>query len=176
MKRGILEVLLVHAQGITRTNLVGTPAYYVITQCGNKVHKSKVSSGIDEATRWNEKFRFEFPLLDWKHLTHLKLRIMDKEFFADGGFVGETIIYLGGIIAEGIDKGHLEVEPAPYNVVLEDDSYRGEIKIGLKFITNKEADTETRACVRPVDVPKKSFFKSIINLFKSSWLRLCRGS
>jgi hypothetical protein len=26
--------------------------------------------------------------------------------------------------------------PAPYNVLLEDDTYKGEIKIGLKFIAN----------------------------------------
>lgn len=43
-------------------------------------------------------------------------------------------IYLGGIITEGTEKGYIEVKPAPYNVVLEDDTYRGEIKIGLKFI------------------------------------------
>lgn len=37
---------------------------------------------------------------------------------------------------EGNDKGFLEVRPTPYNVVLEDDTYEGEIKIGLKFFPN----------------------------------------
>lgn len=40
------------------------------------------------------------------------------------------------MIADGIDEGILEVKPVPYNVVLEDDTYKGEIKVGLKFITN----------------------------------------
>ena len=37
---------------------------------------------------------------------------------------------------EGYNKGFLEIRPTPYNVVLEDDTYKGEIKIGLKFIPN----------------------------------------
>lgn len=45
-------------------------------------------------------------------------------------------IHLGGIITEGSDSGFLEVKPAPYNVVLEDDTYKGQIKIGFKFIAN----------------------------------------
>ena len=45
-------------------------------------------------------------------------------------------IHLGGIITEGSDRAFLEVKPAPYNVVLEDDTYRGQIKIGFKFIAN----------------------------------------
>jgi hypothetical protein len=45
-------------------------------------------------------------------------------------------IHLGGIITEGNDSGFLEVKPAPYNVVLEDDTYKGQIRIGFKFIAN----------------------------------------
>ncbi|XP_050249153.1 elicitor-responsive protein 3 [Quercus robur] len=136
MEGGILEIILVNAEGITHTNLVGTPAYYVIIECGTHVHRSKVSSGEDDKAWWNEKFTFERPLSDWKRLTHLKFKIMNTEFLSDGGFVGETIIHLGGIITEGSDRAFLEVKPAPYNVVLEDDTYRGQIKIGFKFIAN----------------------------------------
>ncbi|GKV53849.1 hypothetical protein SLEP1_g60362, partial [Rubroshorea leprosula] len=58
--------------------------------------------------------------------------------FSNGGFVGETIIHLGGIISEGNYRGFIEVKPAPYNVVLEDDTYKGQIKIGFKFIPHNE--------------------------------------
>lgn len=44
-------------------------------------------------------------------------------------------IHLGGIITEGLDKGFMELRPAHYNVVLEDDTYKGQIKIGFRFIT-----------------------------------------
>ncbi|BBN70300.1 Calcium-dependent lipid-binding family protein [Prunus dulcis] len=101
-------------------------SYYVIIECGTREYRSKESS-------------------NWKNLTHLKFRIMDTELFTDAGFVGETIVHLGGIITEGKDRGFIELKPAPYNVVLEDDTYKGEIKIGFRFITNKEAHViETR--------------------------------
>ncbi|KAJ6679678.1 C2 DOMAIN-CONTAINING [Salix purpurea] len=122
----------------------------------------------DEKTWWNEKFRFDFPLTDWKQLTHLKFRIMDQELFTDGGFVGETIIYLGGIIDEGINRGVLEMMPAPYNVVLEDDTYKGEIKIGLRFTANTEVLPE-RTFLAQVDEPRQLTCRSIINLWKFSW-------
>ncbi|XP_068314925.1 elicitor-responsive protein 3 [Pyrus communis] len=136
MKGGTLEVLLVDAEDIRHTNLLGRPSYYVIIKCGNQEYRSKQSSDEDERVSWNEKFTFEFPLSNWKKLTHLKLRIMDTELFTDAGFVGETIIHLGGIVTEGKDRGFIELKPAPYNVVLEDDTYKGEIKIGFRFTAN----------------------------------------
>lgn len=45
-------------------------------------------------------------------------------------------IYLKGIIVEGNYRGLIELNPDPFNVVLEDDTYKGQIKIGLKFIPN----------------------------------------
>ncbi|RQO99907.1 hypothetical protein POPTR_014G084100v4 [Populus trichocarpa] len=137
MKRGILEVLLVHAKGMKHTNLIGPPVYHVIIQCGSHVHKSKASSGKDEKTWWNEKFR----------------------------------IYLGGIIDEGINRGILEMMPAPYNVLLEDDTYKGEIKIGLKFIANTEVLPE-RTFLAQVNEPRQLICRSIINLWKFSWWKL----
>ncbi|XP_038680777.1 elicitor-responsive protein 3 [Tripterygium wilfordii] len=172
---GILELLLVNAEGIRHTNIVGTPTYYVIIECGDQLHRSKLSSGEDGKAWWNEKFRFEFSISDWKSLTHLKLKIMDQELFSsDKGFVGETIIHIGGIITEGSDTQLLEVKPAPYNVVLEDDTYRGELKIGFKFITYKEEHLQTtrECCAANVNEPRKSVCRSIlINVCKFSWRR-----
>ncbi|KAK4848408.1 hypothetical protein QYF36_012625 [Acer negundo] len=112
----------------------GTPTYYVIVQCGNQMHRSKVSSVKDDKVWWNEKFSFEYPVSDWKKLTHIKFRIMDLEFLTDGGFVGQTIFHLGGIITEGSDRGLIEVQPAPFNVVLEDDTYKERSANGVERI------------------------------------------
>jgi len=49
-------------------------------------------------------------------------------------------INIGGIITEGTNQGYIETLPAAYNVVLEDDSYKGQIKIGFKFIANVSLD------------------------------------
>jgi hypothetical protein len=45
-------------------------------------------------------------------------------------------VYVGEIIREGSEREFLQMKPAPYNIVLEDGTYRGELKLGLKFITN----------------------------------------
>lgn len=37
---------------------------------------------------------------------------------------------------EGNYKGLIELKPAPFNVVLEDDTYKGQIMVGLKLIPN----------------------------------------
>ncbi|KAK7292673.1 hypothetical protein RJT34_15524 [Clitoria ternatea] len=138
MKSAILEVLLVNAKGIARTNIVGTPSYYVIIECGTQAQRSKISSGKHEKPWWNEIFVFDVSPFDCKNSTHLKCRIMDTELFTNSGFVGEARIYLGGIISEGTEQGYIEIKPTAYNVVLEDDTYKGQIKIGFKFIANKE--------------------------------------
>lgn len=50
-----------------------------------------VKAGDHDKALWNQKFVFDFPMSQWKKLTHIKFRIMDKELFKDGGFVGETM-------------------------------------------------------------------------------------
>ncbi|KAF4386707.1 hypothetical protein F8388_006662 [Cannabis sativa] len=170
MEGGILEVLLVNAEGIRHTNLVGRPDYYVFIECGEHLYRSKISSGENEKAWWNEKFTFEFPMCDWKNLTHLKFTIMNRQLFSDGQFVGETIIHLGGIITEGCDRGFLEVKPAPYNVVLEDDTYRGQLKIGLKFISNKDVTERTpEQITEEHKKPKPTECGRIVHLWRTLW-------
>ncbi|XVF33329.1 hypothetical protein REPUB_Repub17cG0159000 [Reevesia pubescens] len=171
MKEGILEVLVVNAEDIRHTNLIGTPAYYVILQCGTQEYRSKISSGKHEKVLWNQKFKFDFPESEWENSTHITFKIMDKEFFRDNGFVGETIIHLGGIITEGTDRGFIEVRPAPYNVMLEDDTYKGQIKIGFKFIAQKEVPKEMQEFSLQPNEPRRSFCSSIRNLWKFPWWR-----
>lgn len=40
---------------------------------------------------WNGKFLFAFPAAEWEHINHLKLKIIEAEYFTDGRFVGETM-------------------------------------------------------------------------------------
>ncbi|CAN1308835.1 Elicitor-responsive protein 1, partial [Linum perenne] len=122
-----------------------TPYYYVIIECANQHRISKLSIGEHHKTSWNQKFRFELPLIDWKRMTHLKLTIMDTEHLKNGDCIGETIIYLGGIVAEGKNRGIVEMKPSPYNVVLEDGTFKGQVKIGIKFtISNEEEEEEEK--------------------------------
>jgi hypothetical protein len=56
-------------------------------------------------------------------------------------------VYVGEIIREGSEREFLQMKPAPYNIVLEDGTYRGELKLGLKFITNVK---ETKPANTPI--------------------------
>ncbi|KAL3622112.1 hypothetical protein CASFOL_033523 [Castilleja foliolosa] len=136
MKGAILEVLLVCAEGLDHTRILGHPGYHVIVECGTQFCRSKTSSGRLDKIYWNEKFVFEFPASELETLNHLKLKIVNDKFFTDGKFVGETLIFIKEIIVEGNRIGLIELNPAPYNVVLEDDTYKGQITIGLKFTPN----------------------------------------
>lgn len=46
-------------------------------------------------------------------------------------------VHIGGIVHEAKTRGGvLEVKPTLYNMVLENDTYRGEIRLGMKFMAN----------------------------------------
>ncbi|XP_049937168.1 elicitor-responsive protein 1-like [Nymphaea colorata] len=132
---GVLEVLLVDAEGLKKPHFLGTCDLYVVIQYGDQAWKSKVVQLKSKAARWNEKFKIKITGLDEGHAHKLALRIMDADNFAKT-CVGETLIHLGGIITEGNEKGSMEVKAAPYNVVLKDLSYHGVIRVGLKFTAN----------------------------------------
>ncbi|GMH22469.1 hypothetical protein Nepgr_024312 [Nepenthes gracilis] len=169
MGEGILEVLVVNAEGIRHTNLIGQPAYYVLIQCGTRAWRSKTTSGYAHKAFWNQKCRFEYPFSEWKNLEHLKITIMAEDYLTDTGFVGEAIINLAEIIVEGEDTGFVELHPAPYNVVVEDDTFKGEIKIGLKFTVNREAQVEKRERATQVKKTRKSIYTTFLGFWKISW-------
>ncbi|KAK1364343.1 16 kDa phloem protein 1 [Heracleum sosnowskyi] len=176
MTEAILEILLVGAKGLKHTNLVGKPSYFVIIECGKKVGTSKISRANHKEIIWNGKFLFAFPTAEWEHITHLKLKIIEAEYFTDGRFVGETIVNLKGIMLEGNDKGVIELRPTRYNVVLEDDSYKGEIKLGLKFITNGDSETKRREFVAE-GRNSDSICNTIMKVWNMTWgsvLCFCR--
>ncbi|KAL0547833.1 hypothetical protein IC582_012262 [Cucumis melo] len=170
---GILEVLLVNAKDIRHTNRLGSPAYYVTVECGNHEHRTKVSSGKHELACWNEKFSFELPTSDWKNITHIKFRIMETKLLNNES-VGATVIHLGGIVSEGYERGFIEVRPAPYNVVLEEDNtYKGEIKIGFKFFIKEEiALMEARESIADGKLQRKPICSKAMNLWRIVWLKL----
>lgn len=40
----------------------------------------------------------------------------------------------------------MEVKPAPYNVVLDDDTFKGELKLGLRFIATVSNSRHENIC------------------------------
>ncbi|XP_047957626.1 elicitor-responsive protein 3 [Salvia hispanica] len=171
MKGAVLEVLLVSAEGIDRTHILGHPGYHVIVECGSQVFTSKRSSGNLGKFYWNEKLVFELPESELETLSHLKLRIVKEERFSDDDFVGETIIFIKGIIVEGNYRGLAEILPAPFNVVLEDDTYKGEMTVGMKFIPNVAVNVEGKQNVKKGN-DVGSICSVITSIWKLKWWRL----
>ncbi|XP_078445888.1 calcium-dependent lipid-binding (CaLB domain) family protein isoform X2 [Wolffia australiana] len=133
MKGGVLEVLLVNAEDLHHSHLMGSSGIYVVLRCGDQIQRSKLSKGNDGMICWNEKFFFSFATREWNSLTRLRMKIMKSHALSEDSPIGETTIHLGGVLDEGNRRGGIDLNAAPYNVVLPDGAYQGQIKIGFKF-------------------------------------------
>ncbi|KAL4191517.1 hypothetical protein AMTRI_Chr07g80870 [Amborella trichopoda] len=136
---GVLEVLLVGAKDLHNTNFIGGPDSYIVLQCGNQTLQSRVASGDHNgAAIWNQKLVFRMSGSARENVKHIRLLIMEKHALRPHDFLGETTINIRGILSEASKSGCIELKPAPYNVVLRDHTYCGEITVGLKFIIKAE--------------------------------------
>ncbi|KAG6485548.1 hypothetical protein ZIOFF_054108 [Zingiber officinale] len=176
MKGGVLEVLLVSSEDLKHAHILGSSKYYVILCYGSEVFTSKITQEGDKKVWWNEKFVFKLSPSEWKDVTKLRLSIMEKDKFHEDHFAGEATVYLRGVLKEGNQKGQIELKPAPYNVVLRDGTYKGEVKVGLKFISNVEADmvgTEKTGCSGVPERQAVSVYRTILNftLLRIPWPR-----
>ncbi|GER45257.1 calcium-dependent lipid-binding family protein [Striga asiatica] len=149
----------------------GHPGYHVIVECGTQICRSKTSSENLDKIYWNEKFVFQYPTSELDTLNHLKLRIVNEEYLGDGECVGETLIFIKGIIAEGNRSGLIQLNPALFNVVLEDDTYKGQITIGLKFVPNAVLHAKRKESEPEGNDLGKSVCTMLTSLWKMRWLK-----
>ncbi|RVX13876.1 Elicitor-responsive protein 1 [Vitis vinifera] len=63
----------------------------------------------------------------------LVLKIMDKDTFSADDFLGQASIYLEDLLALGVENGKAELHPCKYRVVRTDQTYCGEIRVGINF-------------------------------------------
>ncbi|KAG2652888.1 16 kDa phloem protein 1-like [Panicum virgatum] len=147
--RGVLELLLVNAEDLKHAHHHPrrSKRHYVTIDCGGKIVSSKITQGRDKKIWWNEKFTFPLSDTECKELAKVTLTIMEIDKFAEDTPVGETKVHVGEIISEGGEQEFLQVKPAPYNVVLEDGTYKGVLKLGIKFISSVRLPP-SKDCVR----------------------------
>ncbi|KAM3226140.1 hypothetical protein ACQJBY_058679 [Aegilops geniculata] len=147
---GVLELLLVSAVGMKHAHHhLGPQRYYVTIQCGDELRTSKITRGKHRRIWWNEKFRFPLSPRECRELAKVTLKIMERDKFADDTLVGEIRVHVGEIIREGSEREFLQMRPAPYNIVLRDGTYKGELKLGLKFlsgVSSEQRPGERRQC------------------------------
>uniref|UniRef100_A0A7N0UST7 C2 domain-containing protein n=1 Tax=Kalanchoe fedtschenkoi TaxID=63787 RepID=A0A7N0UST7_KALFE len=139
---GILEVRLVEAKGLEDKDFLGGMDPYVLIQYRSQEHKSSVAREDGENPVWNEEFSFriEYPGADDEY--KLRLKIMDKDTFSADDFVGEATIYLKDLFELGFENGGSELHPSRYRVIQADNTYCGELQVGLKFTPKAQGITD----------------------------------
>lgn len=137
MTIGFMEVLLVKAKGLQETDIFARMDPYVLLQYKRQEHKSSVVHEGGSSPVWNEKFVFRVEYPGSGDQYKLNLKIMDKDVFSSDDFVGQAVIYVKDLLAEGAENGSAELRPRKYSVVRADNSYCGELEVGITY-TRKE--------------------------------------
>uniref|UniRef100_A0A8R7PW74 C2 domain-containing protein n=1 Tax=Triticum urartu TaxID=4572 RepID=A0A8R7PW74_TRIUA len=168
MARGLLEVHLVHAKGLSGTDFLGEHACswlpfapfcvrlwteidlrahlyaragkidpYVVVQYRSQERKSSTARDAGRNPSWNEVLRFQINSSAANVQEKLVLRIMDHDNFSSDDFLGQATINVTDLISMGMESGKSRLNPAKYRVVTADNSYHGEIKIGITFTAAK---------------------------------------
>ncbi|XP_073042107.1 16 kDa phloem protein 1-like [Primulina eburnea] len=142
MTIGIMDVTLVGARGLKNADFLGKIDPYVLIQYKNQEHKSRKASGQGSAPLWNEKFRFkvEFPNKGKIEQQKLVLKIMDRDTFTRDDFLGQTTIYLKELFETGMEEGKAELKTQKYRVVSANQTYHGEINVGVTFTAQGETN------------------------------------
>ncbi|KVH91855.1 elicitor-responsive protein 3 isoform X1 [Cynara cardunculus var. scolymus] len=131
MPRGKLEVLLVGAKGLHDTDFFTKMDPYVTITYRTQEQKSNVASGQGSSPEWNETFVFSVV----GSVPELVIKIKDSDVGSEDDIVGEAKVPLEPVFVEG------SIPPTPYNVVINDE-YCGEIKVGLEFIPEEDANED----------------------------------
>ncbi|KAM0068993.1 putative C2 domain-containing protein [Helianthus debilis subsp. tardiflorus] len=144
MTIGILEVNLVDAHGLSRTDFFNKIDPYVLIQYISQEHKTSIAKGQGSNPKWNEnfKFRVEYPGADKQ--PKLVLKIMDHDTFSSDDYLGQTTIYLKTLMEQGVENGSAaQLHPQKYRVVGDSKNYCGDIQVGVTF--TPRVDTQTYA-------------------------------
>ncbi|KAF7024554.1 hypothetical protein CFC21_036888 [Triticum aestivum] len=137
MARGLLEVHLVHAKDLSGSDSLGKIDPYVVVQYRSQERKSSTARDAGRNPSWNEMLRFQINSSAANVQDKLVLRIMDHDNFSSDDFIGQATINVTDLISMGMESGASRLNPAKYRVVTADNSYHGEIKIGITFTAAK---------------------------------------
>ncbi|KAK3165931.1 hypothetical protein QOZ80_1AG0039480 [Eleusine coracana subsp. coracana] len=142
MGKGVLEVNLVDAKGLSGNDFLDKIDPYVIVKYRSQERKSSVAHDQGRNPCWNEVFRFRINSSAANVQHKLVLRIMEHDHFSSDDFLGEATIDVTDIISLGTENGSYQMRPAKHSVVLADNTYHGEIRVGVTFTAAKIDDGE----------------------------------
>ncbi|KAK7372375.1 hypothetical protein VNO80_05753 [Phaseolus coccineus] len=137
MATGFMEVQLVKAKGLRDTDIFGKMDPYVLIQYKGQEKRSRDANGQGKNPVWNEQFMFKVDHVGSNDQHKLIFKIMDKDLYKDD-FVGEAIIHVGDLLAQGVENGGAKLQTLKYRVVRANKSYCGEIDVGVTFTPKVE--------------------------------------
>ncbi|XP_057523760.1 16 kDa phloem protein 1 isoform X2 [Amaranthus tricolor] len=140
---GILEVLVVSANGLSNADFLSKIDPYVVVQYKGQERKTHIARGQGNNPEWNQKmkFRAEYPGSGTDY--NITLKLMDHDTFSKDDFLGRTTIHVGDLLAMGVEKGSYDLHPSKFRVIGHDKKYSGDIKVGVKFTkTSNNLDEE----------------------------------
>ncbi|GLT43849.1 hypothetical protein SLA2020_177790 [Shorea laevis] len=140
MAVGLMEVFLANAKGLQDTDFLGGIDPYVLIQYKGQERKSSAAQDKGSNPTWNEKFTFRVEYPGSGSQYKLILKIMDKDTFSADDFIGQATIYVEDLLAQGSENGTAELHRTKYSVVNAENSYYGEIEVGVTFILKKEEE------------------------------------
>ncbi|KAL7611853.1 hypothetical protein Lser_V15G08821 [Lactuca serriola] len=138
---GVMEVNLVDAHGLKKSDFLNNIDPYVLVQYRNQEHKSLIAKGSGSNPKWNQKFTFrvEYPGADDQ--PKLLLKIMDHDTFSSDDYLGQTTVYLKELFESGVESGTSELRLQKYRVVdISSHSYCGDIRVGVTFTPRVETE------------------------------------
>ncbi|XP_050209057.1 16 kDa phloem protein 1-like [Mercurialis annua] len=138
MAIGFLEVHLLNAKGLRGTDFLGKTDPYVVIQYKSQEQTSSVARDEGGCPIWNEKLIFKVEYPSQVHDYKLIFKIMDHDTFSADDFIGQATIYVKDLLELGVENGASELQSRKYCVVQEDNSYCGEIQVGIKFTLKVE--------------------------------------
>ncbi|XP_051120136.1 16 kDa phloem protein 1-like [Andrographis paniculata] len=155
MTAGVMEVTVVRARGLKNTELFGKMDPYVVIQYKNEERRSTTGQRKRRTVlsrmqcciciqgqgghnpMWNENFKFEVEYKAGGEEQHkLLLKLMDHDTFTHDDHLGQATIYLEELFEEGVENGKAEIHAQKYRVVSSNQTYHGEIEVGVTFTIN----------------------------------------
>ncbi|KAI3882966.1 hypothetical protein MKW92_046877 [Papaver armeniacum] len=125
---GLLEIMLVDAQGLPESDVMGKMDPYVTVQYKNQKLRSSVAKGQGTNPVWNDKLTLwvEYPEPDGQY--NVVFKIFDRDTISRDDLIGETTTSVKDLVELGAQKGKTNLEK---NKPVQ--GRAGDIHVGLTF-------------------------------------------
>ncbi|KAF5188393.1 Elicitor-responsive protein [Thalictrum thalictroides] len=138
MPSGILEVELINGQKLKSGDFFSKVDAYCIVRYGNHSARSNNARNQGSTPTWNQTFKFdvEYSPTDADDKHKIAITIMDEDLITADDELGSFEIDGKRIISMSMRSGSKEWNQDTYNVLRRNGKNNGEIRVGIRFMSN----------------------------------------